>query len=451
MVGHILKDIDGFKDIVASQSSAQSADFQRTLDMIAEKTAAIHEGINELREEMKQLRGLAMDFGEASRAVVASNEALAERMTGLQAVIDEDSDAIQTMRLMIDSMKTANAAVLSSMRISLDTLLTSAYDWPTLVVVLPKIRTKVVDRFDPRQLFQNQFDLFFMCSYTLQLSHKSFPVNDTQGWVSQPSWSPCPIHHNIMSYDSISYHRMLSISHLCIHVLSIDYPSLLSSFHKLKHVQVKKAAPVLKVGLVLLKIGLLSVGIPLPVAGLIEMLGPGADATTAYLDSAMAALDDDKASSAVDAASSQIDSATSSSAEAEKQIASIDRSAEGTRVAYEAIKSMPKGQGQANVIAQCGLTQKISSDGHSKWVLDDPSVISSFEATGGTQLMVSSANSGKSPRQVIAELRAQHSSASASSGAGGVRSGGGAPNAAGNGEDKGKGMFSVFSLLGLKK
>ena len=169
MVGHILKDIDGFKDIVASQSSAQSADFQRTLDMIAEKTAAIHEGINELREEMKQLRGLAMDFGEASRAVVASNEALAERMTGLQAVIDEDSDAIQTMRLMIDSMKTGNAAVLSSLRASLDTLLTSAYDWPTLVVVLPKIRTKIVDRFNPRQLFQNQFDLFFMCSYTLHI------------------------------------------------------------------------------------------------------------------------------------------------------------------------------------------------------------------------------------------------------------------------------------------
>ena len=160
-----------------------------------------------------------------------------------------------------------------------------------------------------------------------------------------------------------------------------------------------KAAPVLKIGLVLLKVGMMSVGIPLPIAGVMEMLGNSAESANAYMDAALQQMQ----SAVSDGATTALDDLTAAD-NVEQYLQSIDRSSEGTRAAYEAIKDILKGF--PNAAGTCGLVQKTTAQGKVQWVLEDKAVLDLFDANGGAPLSFGAA----SPAQVIAGLKAKYSS-----------------------------------------
>ena len=110
----------------------------------------------------------------------------------------------------------------------LSTLLTGTHNTPTLAIVLPVV--------NPMPFVRNQFRLFFLCSHTHRLAPcskdgKGYTITVTKQWV-------------------------------------------------------KTAAPVLRVGLVLVKPALSEHGIPLPIPDLPALLGDVSGLHAKYLDAA---------------------------------------------------------------------------------------------------------------------------------------------------------------------
>lgn len=50
-----------------------------------------------------------------------------------------------------------------------ETILRGCYDVPTLVVILPKLKTSWKDKYSPARLVRNHFSLFFCCEFTGRL------------------------------------------------------------------------------------------------------------------------------------------------------------------------------------------------------------------------------------------------------------------------------------------
>ena len=176
---HITADLSGLRDAIATQAP-QSPEFARSLQLIVEQTTNINLGIQELRDELKKVRLMVADLGDASRAVLASNEALGGRVSALHSEMEEHNLEMAAVRNTLAQLQSSNSAV----RNSLDALLLSAYKLPTLVVAIPHLRKKMTERFDPTQLFQDVYNLHFICSYTLRVSPKGFKIPVTKAWVS---------------------------------------------------------------------------------------------------------------------------------------------------------------------------------------------------------------------------------------------------------------------------
>jgi hypothetical protein len=178
-IDHISADLSGLRDAIATQAP-QSPEFARSLQLIVEQTTNINLGIQELRDELKQVRLMVADLGDASRAVLSTNSALKGSVSALHSAMDEHNLEMAAVRNTLAQLQSSNSAV----RNSLDALLLNAYKLPTLVVALPRIRKKMTQRFDPMQMFQDVYQLHFICSYTLRVSSKSFKINVTKAWVS---------------------------------------------------------------------------------------------------------------------------------------------------------------------------------------------------------------------------------------------------------------------------
>ena len=162
---------------------------------------------------------------------------------------------------------------------------------------------------------------------------------------------------------------------------------------------------------------MMSVGIPLPIAGIMEMLGNSAENANAYMDEALRQMQ----SAVSDGATTALDDLTAAD-NVEQYLQSIDRSSEGTRAAYEAIKDILKGY--PNAAGTCGLVQKTTREGKVQWILDDEAVLDLFDANGGAPI----AFGGVSPAQVIAGLSAKYSNVSAGTKANAASSGSGSGN-----------------------
>ena len=137
----------------------------------------------------------------------------------------------------------------------------------------------------------------------------------------------------------------------------------------------RKALPLLKLGLMLLQIGLLSSGIPIPLAGMATTALNQAD-KLAYLRCA-ASLLDDKAT--LDSVGSSLDSV-----QAMDQVnrtvrdlgAGDDR--DNVRSAMEVVSAFLKSEDP--FLKYLGLTKVISRSGKVAWVKKDAEVIRQFEA-----------------------------------------------------------------------
>jgi len=121
---------------------------------------------------------------------------------------------------------------------------------------------------------------------------------------------------------------------------------------------VKKAAPVLKVGLILVTLALAISGIPFPISDLLKGLDILAQAD--YFDAALKNLQN--------IPSSKVAQVKNQKATLTKEdcLSFLDRNARGTRVAYDGIKEMLKNH--PNFISNCGLVF-VEHMGKVAWVL----------------------------------------------------------------------------------
>jgi hypothetical protein len=207
------------------------------------------------------------------------------------------------------------------------TLVVGTHGIPTLAVILPEVSNSWADVTQPMRLLRNHFRLYFLCSHTKQIvacgpEGKGYKIEVTKQWVQD-------------------------------------------------------AAPVLRVGLVLVKVALLASGLPLPVPDLCSAL---TDATkhSKYLDAALQLVnrppDLGDAEYAMQATLDKVEAYGENNLLAEHGVA--ERAGklqleEGSRKAYETIREVLVAQGH-NIALTCGLRQvTCGRTGRTAWVLDN--------------------------------------------------------------------------------
>ena len=211
----------------------------------------------------------------------------------------------------------------------LGTVIGGTYSIPTLCIVLPKINKTILSRMNPFNVhvITNEYRMFFICSHTLRIvpcgpKGKGYKFSETKDWV-------------------------------------------------------KRAAPVLKVGLMLLKLGLAASGLPLPIPGLEDVLD------VAYSSSLL-----DTAINIVDGINMDKDV---SSLTVDQHLHSLTRDdAHQIRSAYEEIKSLltDSSRGLDKHLQYLNMIQRSCTEtGITAWIKNDPNVIKSFDDHKGHRIM----------------------------------------------------------------
>ena len=197
----------------------------------------------------------------------------------------------------------------------LRTLIANVHDLPTLAIILPEVSTSWKNKVNPMRLVRDQYRLYFLCSHTHQIAPcgpngQGYPICVTKQWVV-------------------------------------------------------KAAPVLRVGLVLVKVALLASGLPLPVPDLSSVL-VGSKMHAQYLDAALqlVARPPDGTLDVADFAMQQALDLVDAHDYADLL---ESQSAEGSKKAYDAIKYIMD-MNKFNISGTCGLRQV--THGRTAWVLD---------------------------------------------------------------------------------
>ena len=169
-------------------------------------------------------------------------------------------------------------------------------------------------------------------------------------------YAPISVTHHDFSRTSIGY----SLSFAAAHSPSIAPCGPKGQGYQLSTTKkwVKKAAPVLMVSLVLVKLALVTSGIPFPISDL--MKGLSISEQSSYFDSALQNLQN-TSTSTVTEAERLVEAMTK-----EDCLSYLDRNAEGTRVAYEGIKEMLRRF--PNIAGTCGL-EFVQHQGKVAWVL----------------------------------------------------------------------------------
>jgi hypothetical protein len=194
---------------------------------------------------------------------------------------------------------------------ALDTLLVGAFDIPTLAIVLPvPVASWTTYLKRPVSLVKDQYMLYFLCSHSYRIAPcgpqgKGFSIRCTKEWV-------------------------------------------------------RRAAPVMKVGLVALKLALAMGGIPLPISGICDALSD-LGMHSKIVDIALQTVAIDAVEEAVWNAPSQ-HQIQESLAEVHAALAQADK-----RAAYQAIKSVLAGQ---DLEKSCGLV-RLQHKGKVSWILRD--------------------------------------------------------------------------------
>jgi len=223
---------------------------------------------------------------------------LSKRLSNIQKTMKDDADMVVELQGTLDSTNS-----------KLSTILKGAYDIPTLVILLPEIVTGVTSFLrNPSRLFSNNYRLFFVCSHTLCIAPcgpkgQGYQLTATKEWV-------------------------------------------------------KRAAPVLKVGLVAVKLALATSGMPFPISDMLKALDISTQSD--YFNAALQNLQN-ISTSTIAATENQIEALTK-----EDCLSFLDRNAEGTRAAYEGIKEMLKNF--SNISGSCGLVF-VEHQGQVAWVL----------------------------------------------------------------------------------
>jgi hypothetical protein len=205
-------------------------------------------------------------------------------------------------------------------------LITDTHGIPTFAIILPVVSSGWKNRFSPMRLLRDQYRLYFLCSHTHQIAPcgpkgKGYKITMNKQWV-------------------------------------LD------------------AAPVLRVGLLLVKLALLASGLPLPIPDLCSVL-VGTAMHAQYLNAALHLVVDppDSANSTTELVMQQTLDAiekhdVSHLVDAQKlQREGMVQMQEGTKKAYDTIRGILSGDGVNNPLT-CGLRQ-VTHRGKTAWVLDN--------------------------------------------------------------------------------
>ena len=289
-----------------------------------QRLQADNEYIKQSHERIMQAFQHNLDsFG--NNLVVRLNTANGAATSNAWKLIEKRFDEqAQRIEVCVD-MQTAQSRMLG-------TVISGTYSIPTLCVVLPQVNRTVWSRLNPINLhiITDAYRMFFICSHTLRIvpcgpKGKGYKFSETKQWV-------------------------------------------------------KRAAPVLKVGLILLKLGLLASGLPLPIPGLEGILDK--DNSISFIDKSIHVLDvpcDDKVSAEQAVTSLTIDD----------HLISLNHNDADIRTAYEAIKALltDPSKGLDKQLQHLNMIQRTcESTGITGWIRNDPVIIKSFDDNKGRRV-----------------------------------------------------------------
>jgi serine/threonine protein kinase len=387
-------------DIIDYMQSNNEQSVENT-EKLMQSLSNLENELQAVRSDIQAMKELMTEFGDGLLAVIAGNEQIQRTLqvvtTEVHTLSKEDSDAKAAMCAQITGLQTALAALpaainesteaamvsvrtqlssqISAQGEKLNTLLRGTYSVPTLMVVLPQPHShkasnatvkSTLQSLDPRKFIQDEFRLHFMCAHTLRMV-------------------PCGPKGHGYKFSAIKP-------------------------------WVKKAAPLLLVGLCLLQVGLTASGLPIPVPGLGQLM-KSFNEYEEYLEgmiSFVSAFDAEDVEAAegitIDKHDLQESSVKTSRKTKRVNGGLPDVSSEGSREAFMAVKELMDKLDPA--LQQTGLRFVTdSSSGVSQWIQDSEEVEASFRFHRGARQPVVATTTA--PRRAAAKASSAASDAPA--------------------------------------
>jgi hypothetical protein len=315
---------------LVEHKSSEAENFQRLSSQLQGRFIELTAEVNaHLQEQRQSTADTAQQLEVLNRTSGGLQKGLGEVLSGLARVQAELTD-LKKNQVELGRQVTVALAENAELNAMVRALTTNTHGIPTLAIVLPVVSTGWKSAMFPMRLVRDQFRLYFLCSHTHQLAPcgpkgKGYKITMTKQWV-------------------------------------LD------------------AAPVLRVGLVLLKLALMASGLPLPVP----------DLCPALIDKAMhvrylnAALDvvahppDGALLGAEYTMQHTLDKIDAHDYSDYMAPGAEMRLQEGSRKAYETIKEI-LGRDGVNIPLTCGLRQ-VTHRGKTAWVLDNDATAAAWKS-----------------------------------------------------------------------
>ena len=328
----------------ASEQKIDAAMSQELIRHLSSEVSGVQGQVQAFRNEITALHDSFLLFGECVRKELAQNSQkhalVVERLTSIDrtvATIFQEQMAakgeaenrlqeLQQVRLQLIKLKLSVSEIETNIAMHtqlLHTIVENIHDVPILFVLIP-VTAKGVGKLNPMNMIVTKAKLVFICGYTMQLVGCGYKG------------------------DGYTVTNLTSLA--------------------------RKALPLLKLGLMLLQIGLLSTGIPIPLAGMAGTALAQAEKMS-YLRSAASLLDD---KAALDSVGSCLDSAAAMD-KVSRTVRDIEvgDNRENIRSAMEVVSAFLKSEDP--FLKYLGLTKEISRSGKVAWVKNDAEVIRKFK------------------------------------------------------------------------
>jgi hypothetical protein len=285
--------------------------------------------IHQVISRLDNITDILRQFGSKMNELVSSNkdvEALLHQVSNQVGYMSEEqAHEMEVLHREIQQATAAGAVEqITAMNNKINTILQDTWKIPTLAVVLKKSKNRV---------FRDDYALYFLCEHTLELV-------------------PCGPKGEGFEFKQLK-------------------ESYADTF--------KKMAPVLMVGLIMLKLAVTMYGIPIPLPDMASMTK--ADSTK-MLNSMMKSLDVTDMDSKIQA--------IASSANPLDVINQANITTNQQREAYTALlQFLDKPEYKPH---KFGVVKVTSKSGITKWIKDDPAVITSFHECDGQRIVTDSGN-----------------------------------------------------------
>ena len=371
----------------ADQQNLDAAEKKKLLAQLSQEVNSMQDQIQKVSDDIDGLHAVFGKMGEHVREALSfgkQNNTDVQKLMEKLTTIDKEVQMAATLEKIIQQWETLKQHMIdggqstreTNERIAINTrllrtLVYNTHNLPTLMVLLP-VSKEGFKKFDPRNLLRDRAKLVFICGYNYALvpcgpKKNGYTVKNLKTWV-------------------------------------------------------KKAIPVLKVGLLLLQVGLMSTGIPIPLLGMADAVIGQAEKLS-YLkyageliqsaDSADATSDSltpqSTAGNAMESANSTVQSSlglmqsTASADALDLKLESlvptldslesstdriarvmqvlVDEDRDNMRSAYEAVYNFLKEED--TILEHTGLVKKVTHSGKVAWVENNPTVIEQFMKNDG--------------------------------------------------------------------